>query len=106
MSGSVGLFWVKDYESKEKWVIGFIVNVISLFSRLALLVVIAYVFMGYFLDPYHPLRRSLGRFVEPLLAPIRRFVPPVGMFDFSPLILIVFIQIIEQVLVRILLAVF
>jgi YggT family protein len=77
---------------------------VNIISRLALLLVIAQVFMSYFLNPYHPLRRSVDRIVEPFLAPIRRFVPPVGMFDFSPLILLVLLQVFTQVVVRILLA--
>jgi YggT family protein len=87
-------------------VLGFLTNVIDLFSRLVLLIVIAYVFMGYFMDPYHPLRRSLGRLIEPFLAPIRRIVPPVGMFDLSPLILIILLQVLSQVLIRLLVAIF
>ena len=82
--------------------IGFIINLIDLISRLAILVAIAYVFMSYFLDLYHPLRRALGRIVEPFLTPIRRLVPPLGMFDLSPLILIILVQIISQILIRLL----
>jgi YggT family protein len=37
-----------------------------------------------------------------MLAPIRRLVPPVGMIDFSPMILILLIQVIEVVLVNLL----
>ena len=80
--------------------IGFVISFIDLLSRVAILVAIAYVFMSYFLDPYHPLRRSLGRIVEPILTPIRRLVPPLGMFDLSPLILIILIQIVSQILIR------
>jgi YggT family protein len=83
-----------------------LIDVVNLITRLGLLIVIAYVFMGYFMDPYHPLRRTLARFVEPFLAPIRRFVPPVGMFDLSPLILIILLQLFSQVVIRVLLAVF
>lgn len=85
--------------------IGFFITVIDFLSRLVLLVVIAYVFMGYFLDPYHSLRRSLGKLIEPLLAPIRRVVPPVGMFDLSPLVLIILLQLFSQIIIRLLLAV-
>jgi YggT family protein len=60
------------------------------------------IIVSYFLDPYHPIRRTLDSIVQPMLAPIRRFVPPVGMFDFSPLILIVLIQLVESVLIRLL----
>jgi YggT family protein len=46
----------------------------------------------------------VDRLVEPMLAPIRRVVPLVGMFDFSPIILMVLIQLIGYILKRILIA--
>jgi YggT family protein len=55
------------------------------------------------MDPYHPIRRGVDNIVEPMLAPIRRVVPAVGMFDFSPLILILLIQLIKGLLVTLLL---
>ena len=85
--------------------IGMLILLVSLLARLALLVVIAKVFMSYFLNPYHPLRQSVDRIVDPFLAPIRRFVPPVGMIDFSPLILIVLLQVFSQVIIRLLYAI-
>ena len=86
--------------------IGFLISLIDLISRLAILIAIAYVFMSYFLDPYHPLRRSLSRIVEPFLSPIRRLIPPLGMFDLSPLILIILVQILSQIVIRLLNALF
>lgn len=35
------------------------------------------------MDPYHPISQVLYRLTEPVLAPIRRVLPPVGMMDFS-----------------------
>ncbi len=70
------------------------------------LIVIAQVIVSYFMSPYHPVRRSLDQIVEPMLAPIRRLVPPLGGFDFSPIVLLVLIQVAEQVLVQVLVALF
>jgi YggT family protein len=50
------------------------------------------------MSPYHPVRQAIDRIIEPMLAPIRKIIPPVGMFDFSPLILIVLLQIVEMIL--------
>ena len=66
------------------------------------LVVIIQVILSYFMDPYHTVRRYLDRVVEPMLAPIRRFIPPVGMIDFSPLILIIALQILDAIINRLL----
>ena len=46
------------------------------------------------LSPYHPIVRLLYRLTEPVLAPIRRLLPPWKTFglDFSPAIVILLIQ--------------
>ena len=79
-----------------------IVQVINIFAEILILVVILSAFLSYFMDPYHPVRRGINSIVEPMLAPIRRIVPPVGMIDFSPLILIVLIQLAKQIIIGLL----
>ncbi len=37
------------------------------------------------------------RITEPLLAPLRRIIPRAGMFDFSPLVAIIILQLIVQI---------
>ena len=75
---------------------------INLFSQVLVLLILVDVILSYFLNPYHPLRVFIDRLVEPLLAPIRRVVPLVGMMDFSPVILIVIVQIVSGMLINIL----
>lgn len=79
-----------------------IASVIYYLIRLIELVIIVYVLLSYFLPPYHKIRVTLGQYVEPLLAPIRRIVPAVGMFDLSPLILLILVQLVGQLLVTLL----
>jgi len=38
----------------------------------------------------------LYRVTEPILAPLRRIIPRVGMFDFTPLVAVILIQLIRQ----------
>jgi YggT family protein len=83
-------------------VISLLIQLISSLQFILVLVVLVSVILSYFMDPYHPVRRFLDRIVEPMLAPIRRIVPLVGMLDFSPLILIVLIQLIGNLLIRLL----
>jgi YggT family protein len=82
------------------------VNILELFisalSQLLVLLVIVSVILSYFMDPYHPVRRGIDSVVEPMLAPIRRVVPLIGMLDLSPLILIILIQVLSNILIRIL----
>jgi YggT family protein len=49
--------------------------------------------VSYLLSPYHPVRSSLDRIVQPMLAPLRRWIPPVGILDFTPVVLIILIQV-------------
>ena len=72
-------------------------------SQLLVLLVVVSVILSYFMDPYHPIRRSIDSVVEPMLAPIRRVVPLIGMLDLSPLILIILIQLLSNIIVRFLL---
>lgn len=75
----------------------------SLAQLLVLLVIIA-VILSYFMNPYHPIRRSIDGVVEPMLSPIRRVMPSLGGLDFSPLVLILLIQLISNLLIRVLIA--
>jgi YggT family protein len=79
-----------------------LVQVINTFAQILAWVVILSVILSYFMDPYHPVRRGLSSVVEPMLAPIRRIVPPVGMVDLSPLVLILLIQLTKQVIISLL----
>ena len=85
------------------------INLVILFvralSQLLVLLVIVSVILSYFMDPYHPVRRSIDSVVEPMLAPIRRFVPLLGMLDFSPIILIILIQVLSNLIIRFLITV-
>ena len=83
-------------------VISLLVQLIRILAQFLILLVIVKVLLSYFMDPYHPVRRTIDNLVEPMLAPIRRVVPLVGMIDFSPLVLIILVQILSSVLVSIL----
>jgi YggT family protein len=75
-----------------------VLAVIDFLTRLIILLVFVKVFLSYFMDPFHPLRQTIDQIVEPMLAPIRQLVPPVGRFDFSPIILIILIELLSFIL--------
>ena len=77
-------------------------NVINFIANLLIILVIVDAVLSFFLSPYHPVRATVDRIVNPLLAPIRRIVPLVGMLDLSPLIFIILVEILSTVLVRLL----
>jgi len=79
-------------------------KLVSIISQLLILLVFIASILSFFMSPYHPIRETLDRLVNPMLAPIRRLVPTAGMMDFSPLILIILIQFIARAVVNILLS--
>jgi YggT family protein len=83
--------------------ISVLIQLINILSQFIVLVVIVKIILSYFMDPYHPVRQTLDGLVEPMLSPIRRVVPLIGMFDFSPLILIILVRILSSVLISFLL---
>jgi YggT family protein len=79
-----------------------LIMIVSAISNILVLLVFASAILSYFMDPFHPVRRGVDNIVEPMLAPIRRIVPLVGMLDFSPLVLIILIQVVERIVISIL----
>ena len=76
-----------------------LIRLIDAIAQVIIYVVIADVILSYFMDPYHPVRVALDRLVAPMLNPLRRVVPLIGMFDISPIILIILVQLIAQILI-------
>jgi YggT family protein len=75
---------------------------INTVSQIFVWIVVASALLSFFLPPEHPAREALGRIVDPFLNPIRRVVPLAGTLDFSPLILILVVQLIAGFLVSLL----
>jgi len=77
--------------------IDIIIGLINFLAQALILLIIVSAALSFFMSPYHPVRRGIDQIVGPLLAPIRRIVPLVGMIDFSPLILIILVEIVSYV---------
>jgi YggT family protein len=76
-----------------------IANIINLLASLFIFLVIVDSVLSFLLDPYHPIRVTMDRIVNPFLAPIRRVMPLIGTLDLSPLLLIILVEIIARALV-------
>jgi YggT family protein len=74
------------------------IRIINFIANILVLVIIVDAIVSFFLSPYHPLRSFLDRIVQPLLRPIRRVVPLIGNLDFSPVVLIIAIELIAYIL--------
>jgi len=48
----------------------------------------------------HPLLRLIWQLTEPVMAPIRKIVPPMGGLDFSPIFIFIGIQLIRNFLIK------
>ena len=58
--------------------------------------------LSFMLPPFHPVRSFLDRLVQPMLAPFRRIIPPIGGLDLSPIALLLVIQLVETLILRLL----
>jgi YggT family protein len=74
--------------------------IIKIIAEFFTWIVIANSLLSFFLSPYHPVREALGRIVDPFLNPIRQIMPVTGMVDFSPLVLILAVQLIANILIN------
>ncbi|MDD5370082.1 MAG: YggT family protein [Anaerolineaceae bacterium] len=84
--------------------LGTLIQIVRIASRILQLIVLADIILSYFVDPYNPVRSALDRIVQPTLERIRRVVPPLGMIDLSPLILLILIYAVEFILIQVLIA--
>ena len=79
-----------------------LIYIISMLRDALILLIIVSVILSYVMDRYHPVRRWVDAIVEPLLQPIRRVVPLVGALDFSPVVLIILIQLVSNLIINLL----
>jgi YggT family protein len=79
-----------------------VITIINTTVSILTLFVFIYSLLSFILGPYHPMRLAMGRVIEPMLVPIRKVIPAVGGLDFSPLILMILLQVIGSILVAIL----
>jgi YggT family protein len=74
--------------------------IVTLGQGLTILIIIDSL-LSFVMSPVHPVREALGRILQPLYAPIRRIMPQMGMFDFSPIVLLLLIQLVVRLLTSI-----
>jgi YggT family protein len=75
-------------------------QLINMLSFVLIILVFVSILLSYFMDPYHPVRQGGDNLIKPLLDPIRKLMPPIGGFDFSPLVLIILIEVISNLLIQ------
>jgi YggT family protein len=72
-----------------------VVIIIDRLIQFITILVIVQVVLSYFMSPFHPARQFVDRIVEPMLRPIRRLLPQTGSLDFSPVVLVILLQVVD-----------
>ena len=72
------------------------VGLINLVLTIYSLIIIARTLLSFVrMNPYHPVMEFLIRITEPVLAPIRQVIPPIGPIDISPLVALLLLRFAE-----------
>lgn len=77
-----------------RFIVGIVQQILFLYE-IALIVVIALSWVNP--DPYNPIVRALHSITDPVLDRVRGLIPPVGMLDLSPMIIILLIEFLRSV---------
>ena len=76
-------------------------NFIDVFVGVYILLIFAYIIMSWFQLPYRPwlyrVRQFLADVCEPYLRLFRRFLPPLGPLDLSPMVAVFVLIVLERV---------
>jgi YggT family protein len=71
-------------------------QMICIFTNIIIIAIIVRALLSWFnMDPRSPLIQALNQITEPILEPIRRIMPRLGMIDLSPLVAILLLQFIS-----------
>jgi YggT family protein len=82
--------------------VGYVLN--GLLAIYLLLIFVRIIFEWGRVSPVNPLMRFLLLVTEPILAPFRRLIPPLGMFDISPIVVILLLRLFQEAIAGTLLA--
>lgn len=56
-------------------------------------------------DPYQPIIRFIYEVTEPIMAPFRRMIPAAGGMDFSPIVVLLAITLVQRIVIQLLYAI-
>ena len=77
--------------------VSFLTNFISIFAQVLSLAIFVRALLSWFpVRPENPLVVVLVQVTDPVLIPLRRLIPMVGMFDLTPMISIILLNVIAD----------
>lgn len=82
-----------------------VVSVINaLFNVLYILILARIIFSFIRVDPYHPtwgpILNAVYNLTEPIMAPVRRILPPMGGLDFSPMFVLILASFLRRIVIQ------
>jgi YggT family protein len=78
-------------------VLFYVVQFLGILLQIFWLAILVRVILSWFpVDPSNPIIRIVWEITEPILAPFRRVIPRIGMFDRSPLAAFLVISFLQQ----------
>ncbi len=78
---------------------GFIINFFDLLFTLLSFAIIARALISWVpVDPYNPAVRFLDQITDPIIAPLRRVIPPIGgAIDITPIVALILLQVLQTI---------
>ncbi|MSP12636.1 MAG: YggT family protein [Chloroflexi bacterium] len=78
-------------------------NFITILFQILNLAILARVILSWVnINPDNPIIQVIYQITEPIMAPLRRYIPPIGMMDITPIVALLLLQLIENVLLSLL----
>jgi YggT family protein len=72
-----------------------------LFYALNLAILIRVILSWLRVNPYNPFVSFIYQVTDPILEPLRRIIPPLGMIDISPIVAMLLLSVVQQVLLTV-----
>ncbi len=79
-----------------------VVSIINFAYTALIILILARIILSFVRVGPYQVQELVFRLTEPILAPVRNFLPPMGGFDFSPMIVVIVADILRRVLIGLL----
>ena len=81
---------------------GFLVDIVNTIATVLWIALLGRVILSWInvtpSSPFYPIATILYQITEPILAPIRRVLPRMGMLDLSPMVALILIMVIQRII--------
>ena len=79
----------------------FLVRFVDLLVTALIIAIVLRAILSWFVPQGdHPVVRVLRDATDPLIVPLRRVIPSIGMLDISPFVAIILLQVVKEIVIR------